>query len=387
MYPTKKQETLLLEILDHHRLLYNSALKERIDAYKTTNKFISRSDQEKQLTEIRKEFPEYKKFNSQSQQRTLKRLDLAFQNFFRRIRNGETPGFPRFKFERRFTSFGFNSHGDGYKLLDNGKLRISGVGQIKLRGKSLYSGEPKESQVLYRDDKWYFSLTLETCSRRNNNDSKYDVIFADWGIKNILTLAKISNLNTPNSIEYEEISNPKFLNKYRTELEKIQSKRDKTKHKTCKRRKLTKKYRALNRKIRNIRGDFQNKLSNRLAKLTRAFVTEKLNVKGMVEGEIEKLGKNNKGLHRNILDSAPASLFSKIRYKVEETGSEYRELDTRTLKPTQRCSECWKLVKKGINDRVHECSCGYKQGRDRNAVRVMAKHFIKSQELALKACL
>jgi putative transposase len=383
MYPSNKQTLLLLEILDHHRLLYNSALQERIGAFKLNKTSVSYLNQAAQLSEIREEFPDYKKFNAQSQQRTLKRLDRAFQNFFRRCKSGETPGFPRFKPKAKFNSFGFNSHGDGYKLLPNGKVRISKVGEIKLRGKSKYMGEPKEAQISVINDKWYLSVTIDTETRRTTNESEYDLVTADWGTKTLLTLAQVADISLADKIEYKEIANPKILQKAQEKLSELQAKKSKATHKSSKHRKLSKQYRTLSRKVRNIREDFQHKVSNKIALSCRGFVTEKLNVKSMVEGRVEILGKNNKGLHRNILDSAPSELFSKIRYKVEETGSEYRELETRILKPTQRCSECWEVEKKDLSIRIHKCRCGYVEGRDKNTVRVMVREYKRSQELAL----
>lgn len=387
LYPTKNQEILLKEMLEHHRILYNAALQERIGAYKISHKFVGYLNQARQLTDIRKD-PDYKKFSCNSQQRTLKRLELAFQSFFRRLKRGEKPGFPRFKSKNRFNSFGFNTHGDGYKLLNNknqNKVKISGIGEIKLRGKSKYSGTPKDCQIKLENNKWYIFITLNTVSRRNSNSSKYDILATDWGTDKLLTLGKIADISSPENIEYEEIENPKILNNYIKELKDVQSKRDKAKFGTCKRRKLARKFRKLNSKVKNIRLDFQHKLSNEIAKNTNVFITEKLNISGLLALKLKLLGKKgNKGLHRNILDTAPYSLFQKIKYKVEETGNKFLELDTKTLKPSQRCSNCWKVKKKSLEERQHLCeNCGYSAGRDINSVNVMLRKYLKSQELAL----
>src|SRR5690606_21338003 len=91
--------------------------------------------------------------NAQSEQVTLKRLDLAFQHFFRRVKKGETPGFPRFKPLHRFKGWGYKTHGDGWRLITNermqhGTLRLSGVGKVPIRGKPRTPGTPKTCEIL-----------------------------------------------------------------------------------------------------------------------------------------------------------------------------------------------------------------------------------------------
>ncbi|MGX9686239.1 RNA-guided endonuclease InsQ/TnpB family protein [Deinococcus wulumuqiensis] len=95
--PTKAQEATLTEQLQLCRSLYNAALQERRDAYKKAGKTVTGYDQMKSLTEIKAALPEYAGVYSQVLQDVLKRLDKAFKAFFRRVRAGQTPGYPRFK--------------------------------------------------------------------------------------------------------------------------------------------------------------------------------------------------------------------------------------------------------------------------------------------------
>ena len=112
LYPTAQQVELLLDMLRLHQQLYNAALEERINAWRVAKKSVGFSDQCKSLTQIRKDDPRYRSLNMQSAQVTLTRLDLAFQSFFERVKNGQTPGFPRFKAFHRFSGFGYKSHRD-----------------------------------------------------------------------------------------------------------------------------------------------------------------------------------------------------------------------------------------------------------------------------------
>lgn len=91
LLPNKKQHQELKYTLDEQRFLYNAALQERMDCYKKTGKTITYFDQCKSLKEIKNGFP------VNLQRWTLKRVDDAYKAFFRRVKAGDKPGFPRFK--------------------------------------------------------------------------------------------------------------------------------------------------------------------------------------------------------------------------------------------------------------------------------------------------
>ncbi len=90
-------------MLGVHQRLYNKALEQRIKAYQENNLSLSFYDQCRELIQWRKEDIALSAVNAQSAQVTLKRLSLAFEAFFRRVKKGETPGFPRFKAYHRFS--------------------------------------------------------------------------------------------------------------------------------------------------------------------------------------------------------------------------------------------------------------------------------------------
>lgn len=143
LYPNATQETRMREALRFHCDLYNAALQERRDAYKIERKSISVYDQNKSLTAIRHEHPsDYGRWSCAASQETLRRLDKAFKAFFRRVKAGETPGFPRFKSINRYSGWGYSTYGSGWKLVDrpgaSDKSRLSlycsDIGTIRMRG-------------------------------------------------------------------------------------------------------------------------------------------------------------------------------------------------------------------------------------------------------------
>src|SRR5688572_24222985 len=118
LYPTNKQALGMSNNLRLHQQLYNAALQQRIEVYRRKKISISYLQQAKELTDLRKEDENYRNLNAQSSQVTLKRLDLAFQHFFRRVREKKArAGFPRFKSLDRYSGWSYASHGDGWKLL------------------------------------------------------------------------------------------------------------------------------------------------------------------------------------------------------------------------------------------------------------------------------
>ena len=105
LYPTKAQEGLLLDTLKLTRELYNAALQERRDAYKKANRSISVYEQMRSLPEVKEVRPEFKKIHAHVLQGVVTQLDKAFQGFFRRVKQGVTAGYPRFKNRDRWNSF------------------------------------------------------------------------------------------------------------------------------------------------------------------------------------------------------------------------------------------------------------------------------------------
>src|SRR5215469_15032002 len=114
--PTQKQEQALDRVLMSCRHLYNAGLEERREAYRLCGVSVSRWQQEAQLKDIRAELPEYAANHSHVLQEVLARGDRAFHAFFRRVKAGETAGYPRFKGRYRWNSLTYKECGNGARL-------------------------------------------------------------------------------------------------------------------------------------------------------------------------------------------------------------------------------------------------------------------------------
>src|SRR5690242_21557289 len=130
--PTPEQERAMAFVLRRCRELYNAALQERKEASEKRGVSVSEAMQSAQLPEVKDVRPEYRDIHSQVLQDVLTRLDRAFQAFFRRVKNGETPGYPRFQGSNRYNSFTYKQFGNGVTL-DHGFLILSKIGRISVR--------------------------------------------------------------------------------------------------------------------------------------------------------------------------------------------------------------------------------------------------------------
>lgn len=362
LYPTPAQERKLRDMLGAHQRLYNAALEQRRLAWRMSGKSVTFAEQCRDLTGLRADDPAYAQLNAQSCQVTLKRLDLAFQHFFRRVKTGEKPGFPRFKAYRRYPGWGYKTHGDGWRFMPgdgmrHGHLRLSGVGVLAMRGKARTAGTPKTCEILHKDGKWYASVTLDGEPFRQGGR---DACGLDWGVETLATVA-LSDGTT------HTVENPRHLRRQLKHLRRVQREVAKKKRGGKNREKCRKRVASLHRKVADARRDFLHQTSARLVKRLGLIATEGLNVKAMTA----KGGSHKKGLNREILSTAPAAFLAMLRYKAEEAGIQWVEVPTQKVKPSQTCSGCGKQVKKPLAERRHRCECGLTLGRDENAARVM----------------
>ena len=362
LYPSKRQLLALLELLRLHQRLYNSALEHRIGAYRKKSISIGFYDQCAELTILRRELEEYGQLNAQSCQVTLKRLDLAFQAFFRRVKaNDKKAGFPRFKSFDRFSGFGYKTHGDGWKLIpgekqQHGVLRLSSVGHIKIRGKAKL-GVPKTLEVQLKQGKWYASVTFECVSTRACGQ---DAIGIDWGLQTFATIAKHDE-------SLSEIENPRILRKNLKSLQSKQRALSRKQRGSQNRKKARAAVAKLHGQVANSRKEFLHQTTAIIVKNSSLIAVETLNVKGMSsEG-----GARKKGLNREILSAAPGMFHQMLKYKAEEAGIEWIEIPTREVKPSQTCHGCGRQEKKPLWQRMHICICGVYCTRDENAARVI----------------
>ena len=377
LYPTPAQECALQEQREAHRLLYNAAFEQRRAAWKRRRHTVTYAEQCRDLTELRHADKANAPGHAQASQVTLKRVDLAFKAFFRRVKAGEEPGYPRFKSRKRFKGWGYKTHGDGWRLspkegMRHGRLWLTGIGHVKIRGDARTLGTPKTCELTYGHGKWYASVTIACVPERSSGD---DALGLDWGIEPYATIAHADGTIEP-------VENPRWLQKSQARLTVASQAREAKTKGSCA-------WKACNRNVAKLhstaarqRLDFQHKLSARLVGQAAIIGTEQLHIAPLVRrpkvrqdeqtGEYMSNGARQKaGLNRAILDGAPATLLAMLRYKAAEAGTVYGEASTQRLKPSQTCHQCGRRQKKPLSQRWHTCLCGASCGRDVNSAIVM----------------
>lgn len=364
MYPNAAQTERLTELLGLHQRVYNTALEQRISAYQERGESLNFASQCKDVTLWRKQCAALAEVNAQSLQVTVKRLDLAYQAFFRRVKAGETAGFPRFKPIQRFSGWGYKTHGDGWRLhagnaMQHGHVRLSGVGMVRLRGKARTQGIPKTAEIQHKSGLWYLSVTLECEPERQGGTLAMGM---DWGLETFATCVDAEGRT-------HSVANPRFMDKPQRQKLKLlqQAVSRKTNKRSNRRRKAVKLLGNECRKIANRRKDFLHQTSANLVAQYGLIATEGLNVKNMTASG----GAYKTGLNRSILDTAPSTFLSLLKTKAEEAGSMWVEVPTRRVKPSQTCHRCGVQRKKLLSERQHVCECGANCSRDENAAKVM----------------
>ena len=362
IYPTKEQEKTLFWTLARCRELYNAALSERKDAYKYEHKGITYRMQADDLPEIKGIIrEEYQNIHSQVLQEALKRLDKAFAAFFRRVQNGEEPGYPRFQGRNRYTSFTYPQ--GGYRLKD-GHIILSKIGTIKCVVHRELQGKPKTCTIKYEAGQWYvvFSCEVEAVAKLPASDIDVGI---DLGVLHLATLSNGETIEHPRHYRRGE--------KKIKALQKTLARKKRGSHRRAKAKQaLSKAY----RKVRNQRRDCLHKASRMLVNRYQVIVFEEVEAVNLVKrpkpkqdeatGEYLPNGASAKaGLNKSILDAGWGQFVQMTSSKAECAGRVV--LFVNPYKTSQICSGCGTVVKKSLEERWHSCECGTELDRDHNA--------------------
>jgi len=343
LLPTKKQKRILQEQLNECRWLYNHFLEERKNAWEKEKKSISYFQQCNSLPSLKKERSSLDKVYSQALQNVADRIDKAFQNFFRRVKQKQEPGYPRFKGFDRYDSFIYKQANFGWKIDDN-HLSLSKIGSIKIKLHRPIVGTLKTCTIRRQAGKWYACISIEYQPKPLPENKK--AVGIDVGIKNFATLST-----------KEEIENPRFFKSEEKALAKAQRKLSKQSQGSSERQKAKKVVVCIHERISNKRHNFIHQESRKIINLFGIICIEKLNIKNMMQ---------NHYLAKSIADVAWNQFAQALTSKAEEAGRKFIAIDPRDT--SQVCSQCGAIVKKKLSTRWHRCSvCGIRLHRDYNA--------------------
>ena len=344
LHPTKNQIEKLNWTLETCRILYNSCLVDRNRHYEETKTSLSRFDQQKILVQDKKNIEYLKSIHSQVLQDVLFRVEKAYANFFRRVKEKkDKAGFPRFKNQGRYDSITYSQ--SGFKIDKDGKLKLSKIGHIKIKLHRQINGIIKTCNINKEIDKWYACFTVEYVPGVKSIPDKQ--IGIDVGIKSFATLSN-----------GEVIDNPKYLIKSEKLLIKRQKQLSNKKKGSNNRTKSRLTVAKLHKHISNQRKDFQHKVSRNIIDNYGYIAVEDLQIKNMV--------KNHK-LSKSISDASWGQFISFLNYKAEEAGCYLEKVNPRNTSKT--CSVCGYIYKDmDLSIREWICpQCHTEHDRDVNA--------------------
>ena len=324
--------------------LYNAALQERRDAYRMAGKSVGFAEQCAELPEVKAERTDVARVHSQVLQNALRRVALAFDDFFRRMKKGQNPGYPRFRSRLRYSSFTF-PQAKGTFLLEGDRLHLSKIGKVKVHLSRPITGAIKTCTIKREADGWYVIFAGEEPVARPTL-STGESVGIDLGIENFATLST-----------GEVIENPKHLRAAERRLKTAQRKVSRRKRGSQRRKKAVLLLAGQHLKVKRQRADFHHKTARRLVDEFGVIVVEDLNIKVMVK---------NHHLAKSISDAGWNQFILALESKAQREGRELIKVTSSFT--SQDCSRCGERVRKTLAMREHRCiACGLVTHRDHNA--------------------
>src|SRR6266567_2520700 len=332
IFPTKKQETALHETLEECRWLYNHLLAKRKHANEQEGVSLSLYQQQATFPILKSERPRLTTVHSQVLQNVAVRLDLARKAVFRRVKAGETAGYPRFKGHDRYDSITYPQ--SGFKIDEQGKLYASGIGHIKIVLHRPIRGKIKTLTIRRSSTgKWYASFAVE-CDPERMKD-RPEQVGIDVGL---LTFATLST--------GEEITNPRFFRKEEKALARVQRKHSKLARGTTERRKHRKAVARVHERIKFRRDNFTHQESHQIVDRYGVIAVEDLRVNHLT---------HNHCLAKSIQDASWSEFFSKLACKAEEADGRYVAVNPAYT--SQDCSRCQHRQTMPLSERIYHCPC------------------------------
>lgn len=377
LYPTKKQPERLEWTLARCCELYNAALQERRDTWNIIKRHpnffdeewrkqvvkdhsISLYDQQNQLPEMKELRPEYKEIGAHVLQNVTNRVDKTYKAFFRRVKNGEKAGFPRFKSKDRYDSFTYPDEW-GWKLKD-GIFTISNIGAIRLIQHREMKGKIKTLTIKREGKQWYAIFACEVAVEVL--PASHEDVGIDLGITHFAALS-----------DGAFIENPRYYRRVEKKLVKLQQALSKKKRGSHRRKKTVQQVAKAHRKIHNQRKDFHHKASRQLVNRYQMIVFEDLKPANMSKAPKPKQDEDGRylpngaaakaGLNKSILDAGWDMFVQITQSKAANAGRTVLCVNPKYT--SQICSGCGTVKKKDLSERWHSCECGTELDRDTNA--------------------
>jgi putative transposase len=354
----------MVQTLRECRSLYNHLLAERRDTFQDTGNGVSLYSQMNRFKDLKASNPALREVHSQVLQNVAVRIDFAFKAFFRRVKAGEKPGYPRFRGANRYDSFTYSRSGC---RVEQGRVFLSKIGHIKAVIHRPLEGAVKTATVCKTaTGKWFVCFSCEVESEPL--PESVESVGVDVGLKDIIVTSKGENIPAP-----------RFLRKEGKELARTQRRLSEAPEGSQERAKRRKMVANVHERIKNKRKNFAHQHSRKLVNRYGFIAVEDLSVNQMNKTHC---------LAKSIMDAAWTDLTDKLTYKAEWAGRTVVRVNPAYT--SQDCSLCGHRQVMPLSRRVYDCpECGLSLGRDHNAALNILTLGLQSQqaeELARSSC-
>lgn len=358
--PTVKQEIYFRRACGVARFSYNWALSEWKRQYEAGEKPSTNSIKAKWNAIRREQFPWSCEVTKCASGQAIMNLGKAFDNFFRRLKNGKRVGYPKFRKKGQHDSFAVWN--DQFRI-EGDHIRLPHIGWVRVREPLRFDGKIMGAVISHKADRWYVSIQVEVADSTVAHRCPGSIVGIDLGITTLMTLSR------PLPDGRTAIQNPKPLHRHREKIAKLQrriSRQELLRRKTNAKRSNRQARRQimlskLHHRVACIRKDAIHKATSLITGNFEIIVLEDLNVKGMVQ---------NHNLSTSLHDAAFGEQRRQLEYKATLKGGTIR-LAHRFWPSSKTCSACGFVVDKlPLSIRQWTCAgCGAIHDRDRNAAK------------------
>ena len=355
IYPNESQRNQIARTFGCCRFVYNRALDVKKTAYSETGKSIATNDLIKMIPAWKRD-PDTSwlaQVDSMALQQSIRDLDRAYKNFFRRVREGGKPGFPKFK-SRRHARQSYRTNGG--KVLDRNHIALPKLGTVRAKVSRPLQGRFISVTVSLDAAGRYFATFLCIDVPSKDAPATDREVGIDLGVETLATLS-----------DGTKIENPRHLKKYERKLAREQRrlsrrkgarKGEKQSRRYLKQRKRVARIHA---NIADARTDALHKVTTMLADENQVLCMEDLNAKGMMK---------NHHLAKAVTDASFGEFARLLEYKCDERGRSLVKIG-RFYPSSKTCSACGhRLDALPLSVRSWDCpACGAHHDRDVNAAR------------------
>jgi putative transposase len=379
--PTGRQARLLAEMLEDHRQLYNAALEERREAWRMGRVPVSYYTQARQLPTIRHTDRDgQSRWSAGSQQQTLRRLDQAFAAFFRRMKAGTKPGYPRFKGRGRFNTVTWpaaknGARWDSARHLADTRVYLLGIGHVRVHQHRPVKGRIKTIAAKREGNRWYAIVSCDGVPMVAL-PATGAVVGIDMGVRHFLTTSYGAHIPHPHQLATA-------AGKLAAAQQTLARKRRGSKR----RQKAATRVAALHAKVARQRLDHAHKTALRLVCDHDLIAYEALRISNMTRsasGTVKSPGRNvaaKSGLNRSILDAGWGVFLNVLRAKAESAGRAVAEVNPAGT--SRRCARCGHVAGQNrIGERFRCLACRHAAHADINAAQNILRAGLAHQAAA-----